>query len=215
MDAKKIQDSRTLGTLLALGLSLLWLLLLARVASADVPGGDFDNQPAGQYSGAGWVLEGPADKLQVVPANDADPAVPLPPGASGNLLCIDARQEPSRIVLQFAYDCGGGTGSCVLRMPWSGTAWSTSGGAAFYTDDYDSSYDNPQHLWEPLVGTGPSSTFGTFTQRENGCGQHIVDIHVRPGTLVYLDDPSTDCEGPVETEASSWGMVKEQLRTTR
>lgn len=211
MNAKKIQDSPRLARLLALTLAALWLSLLATVARADVMGADFDNQAEGLYSGAGWVLEGPANKLQVVAVGDHDPAVPLPPGASGNLLCIDARQESGRIVLQFAYDCGGGTGSCVLRMPWSGTAWSTSGGAAFYTDDYDSSWDNPQHLWEPLVGTGPSSTFGTFTQRENGCGQHIVDIHVRPGTLVYLDDPSTDCESPVGVEPSSWGMVKGHL----
>jgi hypothetical protein len=197
----------------AIVLGLLTILFATSALAQPAGDWDFDGMPPGPWGGT--VLEGDGTKVQVVDVlGGTTGGAGLPPGATGNILQVDARNTNTRIVIRFNYNCAPGvpTGICQVSYGYSAAAWTSGSGFGVYVDD-DGSYTNPDDLYEPPVGFPPSTTFGTNSENEPDClANHTIDFVVQPGTILYLDDFGFECLLPIPTESKSWSAVKGLFR---
>ena len=188
---------------------LLVLPLLVVPVNAGVDGTDFDNQPVGPYAGSGAILQGDPSQVQVVPHDQGDPSTPIPPDASGNMLAI---YGPAIVEFTFACDiipdC-----DCVIQYDYGASAWSIYDGFGVYIDA-GGVYDNPDDLWEPLVGIPPSTTWGSNTEHEGACdgSVHTITFVVWGSTVMNIDNMQTDCIPIVPVETERWGALKSRYR---
>ena len=86
---------RTLRTILPV-LALCAALTTPLAARADVQGADFDSMPPGPYTGPALVTGAPG-AVQVVPA--ANLGASAPPGASGNVMCINNKNGSGAVTV--------------------------------------------------------------------------------------------------------------------
>ena len=204
----------------ALALTAALVMTAAGAALADVTGSDFDALPVGPYpfGGSPRFLEG-ADpgKVKVIPAPAVGGGAPIPPGAMGNVLCIDNIQPVpgTRMIVEFDFECEiNPAGVCLLKYDFSGAAWVDGAGFDVFIDP-EGEYDNTDATWSPPVVIAPSTIYGSNTEGTgvcNGSG-HTVAFLVRPGAIMYIDNLRTECvEGTVGSRTSTWGAVKSIYR---
>ncbi len=190
---------------------LTFLLCFAGVAGADTFG-DWGGQGPGPYLGGGTVDEGDPDCVTVIGSGDEPPAPPVP-GGSGSVLCIDARNKPSQIVITFTFTCPVDNGVCVVEYDFSG--YNTNFGAGGFDVHVDAGGDfsNADDVWAP-IGLPPQSTFGGNTEGAGSCdgATHTITFRVFPGTVLYLDNGQAKCNVSTATESETWGRVKMLFR---
>lgn len=190
-------------------------MLVAGPIFADVDGGDFDSLPPGPYTGTGDVLEGdPANVMIRQVVDGTTQGAPLPTNASGNMLCVDAVQKSSRIIIEFTFSCPGTdpSGVCQVEYDYS-TAQYTGGGLEVFTDPMGD-YSNPDDVVDIPVGFPPSTTFGHNSETAGQCtgDTHTITFVVYPGTILYLDNLVTDCLLPTPNDEPTWGELKTLYR---
>lgn len=192
--------------------SLVTLLLLPALARAVVPGTGFDGMAPGQYSVPGVVVAGDATRVQVVPVEDVGGSAP--PGADGNVLCIDNRGGDGLIVLRFPFNCGGPDpeGVCFVEYDFFYASWQIGAYIGVYTDD-DGSYSNPDDWFNPPVGFPPSTAWGDNREGEVDCvANHSIEFVISPGAVAYLDNFGTECVPTVADESTTWSTLKTLYR---
>lgn len=191
-------------------LLLLVLVSLAGLALADVTGGDFDSMPPGPYPGPGQVLEGDPANVQVVQVIDGtSQGAPLPPNASGNMLCIDAVNKSTRIIVEFTFSCiVQPTGVCQVSYDYSVAQWNGTGVEVHV--DAAGDYSNPDDIVNLPVGFPPSTTAGGNSELSGDCdgSTHTLAFMVKPGSILYIDNMVTECVAPTPTHRSTWGQLK-------
>ena len=184
-------------------------LVVPGIAFAGVSGSNFDGMAPGPYTGAGSVLEGNPAAVQVAPSGSETPVVP---NGTGNVLVIDGRNELSRIVVEFTFDCLVlPNQQCVVKYDFSATnTFSGSWGFQVHVDA-GGVYDNADDVWEPI---GLESIFGDNTEGAGTCdgSTHTITFIVYPGTVLNIDNLNTQCIPPVPTAENLWSNIKQLYR---
>jgi len=190
------------------------LTLLAAPSLADVTGSGFDGMPPGPYTGPAPVLEGnPANVLVDQVGGGSPHSAPIPPGASGNVLCIDAVDKASRVVVQFTFACDLiPNGVCQLEYDYSVAQYFGSGVEVHV--DAGGDYSNPDDVINLPIGLPPSTTAGDNTETEGACdlSSHTVAFVVYPGSVLCIDNLVTECLQPTEARRARWGTLKLRYR---
>lgn len=195
--------------------SCLLLLCAAPCALAIVVGTDFDSQLLGPYAGPAAVNPPGSAGVQVVPDGLGYAGAPALGSGSGNMLRIDALNNPGPITVTFVFMCDVIPDNlCRIGYTYGASAWDIYSGFGVYVDD--PSLTNPDDLWEPPVGF-PPSTVGPGSNHENTgeCdgAAHTITFVVYPGTVLHLDNMATEClQNPVGDEQPNWGALKAWYR---
>jgi len=131
----------------------------------------------------------------------------------GNMLCVDAVNKSSRIVVEFTFSCDPVTGGvCEVSYDFSVAQWSGSGVEVFVDPMGD--YSNPSDVIDLPVGFPPSTAAGDNTETRGDCdgSSHTLTFVVFPGSILYLDNLTTTCLLPTDNDESTWGKVKVRYR---
>jgi len=194
--------------------STMLLLACAGPSIAGVGGADFDALPLGPYLGPAPILEGNPTNVLVDQVGGGSPhSAPLVPGASGNVLCIDAVDKGSRIVVQFTFSCDLiPNGVCQLEYDYSVAQYFGSGVEVHV--DAGGDYSSPDDVINLPIGLPPSTTAGDNTETEGACdlSSHTVAFVVYPGSVICIDNLVTECLQPTEARRARWGTLKLRYR---
>jgi len=185
----------------------------AFVAGPALAGGTFGDWNApphaagpGPYTGGGDPHTGDPLCVTVGLAGQEAPAPPF--GGNANIMCIDARNKPSKIIVLWTFSCDGSP-SDVCKVKYDYGAWSTGSGFKVHVNS-GGMYDNPDDVWAP-VGIGPHTVSGENSETEPDCSAfHTIEFEVLPGTLLYIDNVTVEClvGNPVPIEIRTWGAIK-------
>jgi hypothetical protein len=192
-----------------INLTTLLLMALATTASGDVIGSDFDAMPVGPYVGPAAVLEGNPGNVKVHQAAGITRGATVPPGASGNMLCIDAIDKTSRLVVQFTFACEiVPSGVCQVEYDYSMAQWFGDGIEVHV--DAEGDYSDPDDVINIPIGLPPSTSSGDNSENEGECdaSSHTIAFLVRPGSILCIDNLVTECLLPTPSRARSWGTLK-------
>lgn len=188
-------------------------LMLALVpftpALADVTGSDFDSMPDGPYLGPADVLEGNPGNVQVRQAFGVTRGATLPPGATGKMLCIDAIDKTSRVIVEFTFACAiAPSGVCQVEYDYSMAQWFGDGVEVHV--DAAGDYSDPDDVINIPIGLPPSTSSGDNTETEGACdaSSHTIAFMVRPGSILCIDNLVTECLLSTPARPESWGRLK-------
>ncbi len=189
-------------------------------ALADVIGSDFDSLPVGPYPFGGsprFISGSDPTAVAVTPFPGVGGGAPPPPGAIGNVLCIDNIQPDTAVpvIIEFDFSCEiDPAGVCQLKYDFSGAAWVDDSGFEVFIDP-EGVYNNTDDVWTPPVVFPPSTIMGSNTEGTGVCNgsSHTVAFLVKPGSIMYIDNLRTVCSiGTVPTESRTWGAIKSLYR---
>ena len=193
--------------------TIVGVIVVTFTLSTAVAGGNFgdwdlpphDPDTPGPYMGGGDPHTGDPLCVTVGVAGNEAPAPPF--GGIGNILCIDARNKTSKIIILFTFSCDGSPSDvCKVSYSYSGYSSSASGGFNVHVNS-GGMYNNPDDMWAP-VGIPPSTISGSNSENEADCAAlHTIEFEVLPGTLLYVDNVSVTCL-TVSVEEQTWSQIK-------
>jgi hypothetical protein len=191
--------------------SLLVILFMASLAALapDTGGmsfGDWENQSPGPYTGNA-VISHP-QVVSVITAGNESPAPPVSYG-SGNVLCIDAREQTETVTVSFTFTClPNGGNSCRVGYHYSAFNIPTILGGFRVHIDAAGDYSSTERI--VYLGKGQRQTSASLNAfQSNGCvGEHTIESRVLPGCLLCVDDIDMECKFLTPADQATWGAIK-------
>jgi len=192
-----------------------FLLICTAPAWADVTGADFDNQPVGPYGGGATVNPPGAAGVEVVPDFPGYGGASNLGNGSGNMLRINAAENPGPITVTFTFQCEVlDDHLCRVKYDYAAAGWAIGFGFAVYVDDPD--LTDPVHGWEDPLAFPPTEVGpGDETAAAGDCdgSAHQITFVVQPGTIMHIDNLDTEClENVVPNNEQTWSTLKALYR---
>lgn len=190
----------------------LFIILFMASPAASAPDavamtyGDSENQSPGPYTENAVISH--TEAVSVITAGNESPAPPVPYG-SGNVLCIDAREQTKTVTVLFTFTClPNGGNSCRVGYHYSAYNIPTVLGGFKVHIDAEGDYSSPERIVYLGKGQSPTSA-GWNAFQSNGCvGMHTLEFHVIPGCLLCVDDIDVECKLLTPADQSTWGAIK-------